>query len=251
MREHDELLFAAERHDAILGQHLNAIHRRIVRAAVGHALSHPAHEHAVVIGIGIDALAAAVRENGRAFEEEQTAIGRSGEEPASARFLHEMLVIFRRFKAEQRKAESVLARRLAVAPAAVATSLGEDGCDLVRKIDRQHLLELLDVDRDGRVQAVGRSRDDRRRTIADWSDQTSLVHFHDTGRRRFVSRRARHVTQRTIRLVHRDEQLLASVRPAQFQCLGRCRFGSGVDGQRCRRWLRRGVCLLRRECGKR
>src|SRR5207302_9961490 len=112
-----------------------------------------------------EALAAAMGQRCGSFEQQQTVFRRRRKEPATARFLHEVFVVLRRLEAEQRKSKPVLAARFSVAPAAIAAGLGEDGNDLMRKIDRRDFVEMLDDDGQRRAQTVRAFRRDDGRTI--------------------------------------------------------------------------------------
>src|SRR5688572_1914127 len=63
-----------------------------------------------------------------------------------------MFVVLRRLEAEQRKFETVLPAGFAVATAGIATGLGENRHDLVGKVDRRNIFELLDRNRERRGQ---------------------------------------------------------------------------------------------------
>src|SRR5205085_5523983 len=87
--------------------------------------------------------ASAMRNRSDGFHEQEAASRSGRENPASPRFLQQMLVIFGRLEPEERKLESVLSARFAVASAAVASGLGKDWDDLVGEVDRRIGLEIL------------------------------------------------------------------------------------------------------------
>src|SRR6185437_12679621 len=126
-------------------------------------------------------------QSGRCLEQQQTVLRRSREESASARFLDQMLVIFRRLEAEQREAKPILTARFAVTAAGVATGLGENGHDLIRKIDGRDLVEMFDDDGKGSAQTLRSLRGDGRRAVAQRRDATALVNGDDVGGRRGIA----------------------------------------------------------------
>ena len=166
-RDHRELLLGLRQHRALLRKHFDARDDGVFRVAVGHALRNPALEEVVIIGANIQPRAAAVRDDARALEQQQAGVRRRGGEPASARFLHEILVVFLRLEAEEREAKAVLPAALAVAAAAVAAGLGEDGDDGVREVDGGDNLVVLDRHARRRGETLGRFRRDGRGAVAD------------------------------------------------------------------------------------
>ena len=96
-----ELLRCFERHGELCGLDADAGHLGIGVLAIGHALANPASQISVVFGIWIKLLAAAVRELGGAFGQEQALLRGRWKHAASAGFLDDVLVVFLRFKAEQ------------------------------------------------------------------------------------------------------------------------------------------------------
>src|SRR5207248_963353 len=111
-----------------------------------------------------------------------TVFRRGRKEPATPRFLDEVLVVLSRLEAEQRKSKPVLAARFSVAPAAIAPGLGENGNDLIRKIDRRDFVEMLDDDGQRGAQTVRALRRDDSRTITQRCHSACFVDFDDVGR---------------------------------------------------------------------
>ena len=191
-RGHADLLFGIGAHQPVLGVHLHTHHRGVGLFATRHAHGHPAGDQGEVMAVRIKPRATAVRQNGRALEEQQAVGGgRRAQAPAAALF-HEVLVIFVRLKAEQREAEPILAAAFAVATAAVTTGLGEDRHDFVGEIDRLHhavfghgnlhfALHAVDGGGNGRLPIA------QRRHQAGWR------HRHHIGRGHGVLGSARHI----------------------------------------------------------
>ena len=96
-----ELLRCFERHGELCGLDADAGHLGIGVLAIGHALANPASQISVVFGIWIKLLAAAVRELGGAFGQEQALLCRRWKHAASARLFDDVLIVFLRLKAEQ------------------------------------------------------------------------------------------------------------------------------------------------------
>ena len=169
------------------GKDFDSRDRRVVRFAVRHSLANPSNQQFVIVGIGLQAFAASVRHGAGRFEQEETAIRRRREQSASASFLDQMFVIFRRFETEQRKPEAILAARFAVTAPGVAARLREDWHDLIREINRRDLSGLLH--RDGRrgQQTVFALRRNRCCAIRNRCGSTGLVDLNDAGRRRLVA----------------------------------------------------------------
>src|SRR5207244_3641650 len=105
------------------------------RISVGHSLRNPSDQEFVIARADFNALAAAVRDGGGGFEQEQRAIGCGRRQSAAARFIDEPFVVFSRLKTEKRKSETILPARFSVAAAAVAAGFAENRDDLVGEID--------------------------------------------------------------------------------------------------------------------
>ena len=141
--DHHELLLAARRERARRRQDFDLAHLRIIRLAERQALLDPAVDQSIGDGIGLHPLPAAMRDQAGRLQQQQAALGRSGEQTPAAAFLHQVVVILARLEAQERQAKAVLPARLAVTAAAIAGELGEDRDDLIREVDRQV------VDQDG------------------------------------------------------------------------------------------------------
>ena len=137
-RGHADLLFGIGAHQTVLGVHLHSHHRGVGLFATRHAHGHPAGDQGEVMAIRIKPRATAVRQNGRALEEQQAVGGGRRAQATAAALFNEVLVIFVWLKAEQRKTEPVLAAAFAVATTTVTAGLGEDRHDFVCEIDRLH-----------------------------------------------------------------------------------------------------------------
>src|SRR5205823_13774409 len=107
---------------------------------------------------------------------------RRRKESPTPRFLDEVFVVLRRLEAEQRKSKPVLTARFSVAPAAVAPGLGENGNNLIRKIDRRDFIEMLDDDWQRCAQTVRAFRRDDGRTITQRCYSACFIDFDDVGR---------------------------------------------------------------------
>ena len=198
-------------HQPLARKHFDARHRGVGLLAIRHALLDPPMHQPISGGVDLDPLTAAVRQPGRGLEQQQALLGGRGKEPAAAPFLHEILVVFCRLKAQQRQTKAVLPARLAVAAAAVAAVLGEERRDLIRKIDRQILNEVGHLHLHSRIDAR-RGRDmDRRLAFGDRRDQPSRIDGNNASRRNFVGRLARQIARLAGRELPRDDELLTGV----------------------------------------
>ena len=101
MGEHHELLVHIALHRALARSNLDACDCGVIGFSVRHPLRDPAHQQPIIVRVRFEMFAAAVWQNGCAFQQQQAALRRGGKEPATARFLHKMFVIFGRFKTEQ------------------------------------------------------------------------------------------------------------------------------------------------------
>ena len=229
-REDDELLLAARLHRPLARPDLDRGDGRVGGLAVGHALADPAGDEAVVVVGGVEPLAAAVGHRPDCLEQEQAVFRGGGEQAPAARFLHQVLIIFGRFKAEERELEPVLAARLPVAPAAVAAGLGEDRDDLVGEVDGPGRCELFDSYRQTGRWRAGGFRRNRRRSVAEGREEPRLIHLYDVDRRRLIGDVARQVAQRAVRRGCGHQQLPPRVRPDEAQRLRR--RATGVGGGR-------------------
>src|SRR5262245_426821 len=79
----------------------------------------------------------------RRLEQKQTPIRSRREKTATAALIDQVIVILARLETEERKAESILTSRLAVATAAVAAGFRKDRYDLVRKMNRMRIFKSL------------------------------------------------------------------------------------------------------------
>ena len=139
------------------------------------------------------------------FEQQQAVFGRGGKKPAATRFFDEMFVVLRRLEAEQGEPKSILAARLAVAAAGVATGFRENGHDLIREIDRRNLVEMLDLCGQHRAQAVRSLRGDGCRAVAEGCDPAVPVDFNDVGRRHGIADLPREVAEGGVVELRRDQ----------------------------------------------
>ena len=211
VREHHQLLLGARRHHALFRKHLDAHHSRVIRAAIRHPLRHPAANQVVIISVHLQPPTATMRHHRRALHEQQALVRSRREQPAPPRFLHEMFVILRRLKPEQRKFEAILPARLAVATAAIAARLRENRHDLVRKINRRHMAELLHRHRGRGCQSLRALRRHRRLPVAFWNNVAILGHLNHARGLGLVTHRPRKIPHRARRKTRRHQNLLPRV----------------------------------------
>ena len=178
---HHQLLLAVETQGAFGREDADPFHRGRLRIADRHALADPTNHKAVVVGIGINALTAAVRKLRGTLGEQKASLWSGREQAAAAGLLHEVLVIFRRFKSQQRKSKSILPGRLAMTAAAVASGLGEDGNDLIGEMDGRRGAGVLDAKREGGFRAVGSHSDQGAGAVGQRRHATRLVHGGEGG----------------------------------------------------------------------
>ena len=135
--------------------------------------------------------------------------GRKQTPPAA--FLDQVLVVFGRLEAQQRELEAVLAAGFAVATAAVAAELGEDGHDLIGKVDRRFVAEMDDFDLNLSGRTSGRRGRDRGCAIGQRRDEAGRVDRDNAlGRDRIAGRTAQ-VADLPAGILAVDDELLASV----------------------------------------
>ena len=91
----------------------------------------------IALGTCVQPAATAVRHGVRGLQKQQALLGRSGKDSPAVSFLDDVLVVFLRLEAEQRKSKAVLsAARLGVARAGIATGLGQDRHDVIDEVQR-------------------------------------------------------------------------------------------------------------------
>ena len=98
-------------------------------------MGNPPDQQTIVVRVRVESFAAAMWQNGSAFNKQKAAFRRGRKKPAPARFLHQMLVIFGRFETKQGKLETILPAGLAVTATAVATVLRKYWDNLIGKVD--------------------------------------------------------------------------------------------------------------------
>ena len=91
------------------------------------ALLQPAQQRRVEFAVGLEPLAAGVRDRARRLAQEQAFLGNGEVHPPARLLAREAEVVAVRIEAEEREAEPVLAARSAVARAGVAAGAREDG----------------------------------------------------------------------------------------------------------------------------
>ena len=164
--------------------------------------------------IGIQPLAAAVRNLGRRLGQKQARLGRGRKDPPPAPFLHERLVVERRLETQQAEPKSVLPARLAVASPRVAPQLGEDRHDLVGEMDGHSRREVLDRHRHTRRNARHLHRDPGR-PIPAGGDQTRFVNCRNPLIGTDALRPPGHVPRLNTRRKSINRQLLNCIRSSQ------------------------------------
>ena len=148
MGQHGDLLLAAALHHPAGRHAFDRDDGRIAVAAVGHPLLDPAVQHAIFVAADLHPLSAAVGRAAGRLQQQQAFARRGGKEPPASSLFHQEFVIVLRNKAQQRQLEAVLAAGLAVAAAAVAAELREDGDDLVFEVDRDLPRAPFDAERE-------------------------------------------------------------------------------------------------------
>jgi hypothetical protein len=107
--------------------------------------------------------ATAMRHRAGRLQEQKTLLRSRHADATSTSLLHDVIVVFGRFEAEERQPESVLTAALAVAAAGVAAVLREDRHDLRVEIDRPRLagVGLIAARRHGRPHPAREHHDDQ------------------------------------------------------------------------------------------
>ncbi len=110
---------------------------------VGHSLAHPLDDHPVGVAILVDAYPSLVRHFAARLLQQEAVFWCRGKQATHARFLYQVVVVFRGLVAEEGKAKAFLSTRFSVAPATVATVLRKQRYNLGGKMDFWNAFHLF------------------------------------------------------------------------------------------------------------
>ncbi len=206
-----ELLFTFHVHDANLGEHGDALERRIIRFSVRHSLGYPRMDESIVERALFNPSASAMRGVVGRFRKQQATVRSGGKYTTSSSFLHDVFVILVRFETKKRKAKTILTTRLPVATTTVAAILAEQGCNLVGKIDALNRARLLHSYLSGGDGSTLCRNGDLSFSVLNRTHPTRLVYGHNARRFGNILNLARKVSLISIRENTRNDQLSASV----------------------------------------
>jgi hypothetical protein len=126
--------------------------------------------------------AAAVRGYADRLGEQHALVGRGRKQPPPAAFFHQVLVVFGRLEAQERKFEAILTAGLAMAAAAVAAELGENRRDLIGKVDQGLVAEVGHRHTGGGGDPIGTLARQRDLAVGQGSQKARLVDLNHAGR---------------------------------------------------------------------
>src|SRR5439155_2472959 len=176
--------------------------------------------------VGVETLPAAMWQRCSALEEQKAVSGRGGEKPSAAGLFDQVLIILGGFKSEQREPEPILAAGLAMTAATVAARFGENGDDLVCKIDRPDLFCALDSHGEIGSRTFGSFRGNSSGAIGQRGDQSRLAYLHNTDGGCLVAEVPSVIAQCAIIELRRDKNLPPRISAAQ----AKHRIGGGWTG---------------------
>ena len=137
MRLHEQMLRGALATAPFLRKDDETLKRWFIRDTVGHAFAQPADEELMRFGTTLEAEAAFVRDRGGGLLDDEAFVRRGGKHSSAARVLYDVRVVGLRVVREYRELEAVLALRLGMTRAGVATGFAQRWQDVAEEADRR------------------------------------------------------------------------------------------------------------------
>src|SRR2546428_1996819 len=113
------------------------LERRFIRDAVSHAFPQPTEQELMRFGTTLEAETAFVRDCCGGLLDDEAFVRRGGKHPPAARVFYDVRVVGLRVVGEYRELEAVLALRLGVTRASVATGFAPRWQDVAEEADRR------------------------------------------------------------------------------------------------------------------